>query len=135
MTIFKCEEDVNDYYCSLTHLTSLDGDTTTAEMVQFEVEILALNRMRSRVVWSESTSPWIEGGLEDLVVHFTYASWTAYELEFPITMLLTSKEENLGQAVADMMTKMIESMGAVQMAEIRLTREALDEMKRDRIGP
>ena len=114
---------------------NLDGDTITAGMVQFEVEILALNRMKSRVVWSESTSPWIEGGLEDLIVHFTYASWTAYELECPITMLLTSKEENLGQAVADMMTKMIESMGAVQMAEIRLTREALDELKRDRLGP
>jgi hypothetical protein len=104
-------------------------------LVQFEVEIQALDNMRSRVVWSESTSPWIEGALEDLVVHFTYASWTAYELECPMTLLLTSKDENLGQAVADMMTKMIETMGAIQMAEIRLTRDALDELKRDRIGP
>ncbi len=107
----------------------------TERMVQFEVEILGLDRMRSRVVWSESTSPWIEGALEDLVVHFAYASWTAYELECPMTLLLTSQDENMGQAIADMLTKMIESMGAVQMAEIRLTRAALDEMKRDRTGP
>ncbi len=104
-------------------------------LVQFEVEIAAMDRMRSRVVWSQSASPWIEGGLEDLIVHFTYASWTAYELECPMTLLLTSKEESFGQAVADIMTRMIESMGAVQMAEIRLTRDALDELKRDRIGP
>ncbi len=104
-------------------------------MVQFEVEVLALDNMRSRVVWPESSGPWIEGGLEDLVVHFTYASWTAYELGCSMTLILTSKEERFGQAVADMMTKMIESMGAVQMAEIRLTRDALDELKRDRLGP
>jgi hypothetical protein len=53
----------------------------------------------------------------------------------PAGPLLTSKEERLGQAVADMITKMVESMGAVQMAEIRLTRDALDELKRDRLGP
>src|SRR5512147_2390122 len=104
-------------------------------LVQFEVEVLALDDMKSRVVWPESSSPWIEGGLEDLMVHFTYASWTAYELGYPMTLILTSKEERLGQAVADMMTKMVESMGAVQMAEIRLTRDALDELKRDRLGP
>ncbi|HSD58404.1 MAG TPA: hypothetical protein VLB04_09500, partial [Methanotrichaceae archaeon] len=102
---------------------------------QFEVEVLALDNMKSRVVWPESSGPWIEGGLEDLVVHFTYASWTAYELGCSMTLILTSKEERFGQAVADMMTKMIESMGAVQMAEIRLTRDALDELKRDRLGP
>jgi len=104
-------------------------------LVQFEVEVLALDNMKSRVVWPESSGPWIEGGLEDLVVHFTYASWTAYELGCSMTLILTSKEERFGQAVADMMTKMIESMGAVQMAEIRLTRDALDELKRDRLGP
>jgi hypothetical protein len=52
-----------------------------------------------------------------------------------MTMILTSKDEKMGQAMADMLTKMIETMGAVQMAEIRLTRSALDELKRDRIGP
>ena len=34
-----------------------------------------------------------------------------------------------------MMTRMISAMGAVQVAEIRLTREALDEIRRDRIEP
>ncbi len=116
-------------------LSSLDGIIMAEGLVEFEVEVLALDHMKSRVVWPESSSPWIEGGLEDLVVHFTYASWTAYELECSMTLILTSKEERLGQAVANMMTKMIESMGAVQMAEIRLTRDALDELKRDRIGP
>jgi hypothetical protein len=116
-------------------LSSLDGVIMSEGLVQFEVEVLALDDMKSRVVWPESSSPWIEGGLEDLMVHFTYASWTAYELGCPMTLILTSKEERLGQAVADMMTKMVESMGAVQMAEIRLTRDALDELKRDRLGP
>ncbi len=104
-------------------------------MVQFEVEVLSLDRMKSRVIWPESAGPWIEGGLEDLVVHFTYASWTAYELECAMTLLLTSSEENLGKAVAEMMSRMVEAMGAVEMAEIRLTRDALDELKRDRIEP
>jgi hypothetical protein len=116
-------------------LSSLDGIIMAEGLVQFEVEVLALDNMKSRVVWPESSGPWIEGGLEDLVVHFTYASWTAYELGCSMTLVLTSKEERFGQAVADMMTKMIESMGAVQMAEIRLTRDALDELKRDRLGP
>lgn len=107
----------------------------TEGSVEFEVEVLALDHMRSRVVWPDSTSPWIEGGLEDLVVHFTYASWTAYELGYPMALILTSREERLGQAVADTMTKMIETMGAVQIAEIRLTRDALDELKKDRLGP
>lgn len=107
----------------------------TEGSVEFEVEVLTLDHMRSRVVWPESASPWIEGGLEDLVVHFTYASWTAYELGYPMALILTSREERLGQAVADTMTKMIETMGAVQIAEIRLTRDALDELKKDRLGP
>lgn len=107
----------------------------TKGSVEFEVEVLALDHMRSRVVWPESVSPWIEGGLEDLIVHFTYASWTAYELGYPMALILTSREERLGQAVADTMTKMIETMGAVQIAEVRLTREALDKLKKDRLGP
>ncbi len=116
-------------------MSCLDGVIVTEGLVQFEVEVLALDNTKSRVVWPESSGPWIEGGLEDLMVHFTYASWTAYELGCSMTLILTSKEERLGQAMADMMTKMIESMGAVQMAEIRLTRDALDELKRDRLGP
>jgi hypothetical protein len=34
-----------------------------------------------------------------------------------------------------MMTRMIASFGAVQMAEIRLNREAIDELRKDRIDP
>ena len=34
-----------------------------------------------------------------------------------------------------MMTRMISSMGAIQLAEIRLTPEAMDELKRGRIDP
>lgn len=104
-------------------------------IVQFEVEIQSLTKMRSRVTWPESTGPWIEGGLEDLMVHFMYAGWTAYNKDCAMSMLLTSSEESLGQAVVDMMTKMIEAMGAVQMVEMRLTRAALDELRRDRIEP
>jgi len=50
-------------------------------------------------------------------------------------MALASKEEDLGRAISDMMTRMISSMGAIQLAEIRLSRDAMDEMKRDRIEP
>jgi hypothetical protein len=50
-------------------------------------------------------------------------------------MALASKEEELGKTVSDMMTRMISTMGAIQLAEIRLTRDAMDEMKRDRLEP
>ena len=49
-------------------------------LVQFEAEIKSLNQIRSRVICAESDGPWIEGRVEDLMVHFTYASWTAYNL-------------------------------------------------------
>ena len=105
------------------------------DIVYFEVEILGLKNMRSRTVWPETTGPWIEGGLEDLMVHFTYAVWTAYNKGCAISLILTSHEESLGKALSDMMTKMIEAMGAISLAEIRLTREALEELKRDRLEP
>ena len=102
----------------------------TEGLVQFEVEIQSLTEIRSRVIWPDSEGPWIEGGMEDLMVHFTYASWTAYNLGCAMSMALASKDENLGQAISDMMTKMISSLGAIQIAEIRLTREALDELQK-----
>jgi len=49
-------------------------------LVQFEAEARSLNQIRSRVISPDSDGPWIEGGMEDLMVHFTYASWTAYNL-------------------------------------------------------
>ncbi len=104
-------------------------------IVQFEAEIQSLKEIRSRVIWPDSEGPWIQGGLEDLMVHFTYASWTAYNLGCAMSLTLSSREESLGQAVSDMMTKMISTMGAIQLAEIRLTREALDRLRRDRIEP
>jgi hypothetical protein len=52
-----------------------------------------------------------------------------------MSMALASKDENIGQAISDMMTKIISTFGAIQIAEIRLSREALDELRRDRIEP
>ncbi len=104
-------------------------------VVQFEAEVQSLTEMRSRVIWPDSEGPWIEGGLEDLMVHFTYAAWTAYNLKCAMSLALTSKDENLGKAVSEMMTKMMTAFGGVQMAEIRLTREALDALRRDRLEP
>ncbi len=104
-------------------------------LVQFEAEIQSLNQIRTRVICPDSDGPWIEGRMEDLMVHFTYASWTAYNLGCALSMALASKEEDLGQRVSEMMTRMISSMGAIQMAEVRLTRDALEELKRDRLEP
>jgi hypothetical protein len=105
------------------------------DIVYFEVEILGLKNMRSRTVWPETAGPWIEGGLEDIMVHFTYAVWTAYNKGCAISIKLTSHEERLGKALSEMMTKMIEAMGAISLAEIRLTPEALEKLKRDRLEP
>jgi len=107
----------------------------TEGIVQFEADIQALTEMRSRVIWPDSAGPWIEGGLEDLMVHFTYAAWTAHSLGCAMSMLLSSRDESLGHSISDMMTRMISAMGAIQVMEIRLTPEALDEMKRDRLEP
>ncbi|NPV63764.1 MAG: hypothetical protein HPY61_14265 [Methanotrichaceae archaeon] len=107
----------------------------TAKIVQFEAEIRDPSRIRSRVVWPDSAGPWIEGGLEDLMVHFTYAGWTAFRLGLSLSMILSSQEEQMGQTVSDMMSKLIQALGAVELAEVRLTRDALEELKRDRIEP
>jgi hypothetical protein len=104
-------------------------------LVQFEAQILSPKNIRSRVIWPDSEGPWIEGGMEDLMVHFTYANWTAYNLGCALSMALSGKDEDLGRHISDLMTRMISSMGAIQMAEIRLTPEAMDELKRDRIEP
>ena len=104
-------------------------------LVQFEAKIQSFKNIRSRVIWPDSEGPWIEGGMEDLMVHFTYASWTAYNLGCALSMALSSKDEDLGRSISDMMTRMISSMGAIQLAEIRLTPDAIDELKRDRLEP
>ena len=104
-------------------------------LVQFEAKIQSNMSIRSRVIWPDSEGPWIEGGIEDLMVHFTYAAWTAYNLGCALSMALSSRDEDLGRRVSDMMTRMISSMGAIQMAEIRLTPDAIDALKRDRIEP
>jgi hypothetical protein len=102
---------------------------------QFEAEIQSFKNIRSRVIWPDSEGPWIEGAVEDLMVHFTYASWTAYNLGCALSMALSSKDEDLGRSISDLMTRMISSMGAIQLAEIRLTPGALDELRRDRLEP
>ena len=104
-------------------------------LVQFEAEIGSPQNIRSRVIWPDSEGPWIEGRMEDLMVHFTYASWTAYNLGCALSMALSSKDENLGRSISDLMTRMISSMGAIQLAEIHLTPDATDELKKDRIEP
>ncbi|MDD2755891.1 MAG: hypothetical protein PHS80_10235 [Methanothrix sp.] len=104
-------------------------------LVQFEANIQSFRSIRSRVIWPDSESPWIEGGIEDLMVHFTYASWTAYNLGCALSMALSSKEEDIGRTISEMMTRMISSMGAIQLAEIRLTPDAMDELKRNHLEP
>ena len=104
-------------------------------LVQFEAKIHSSKSIRSRVIWPDSEGPWIEGGMEDLMAHFTYASWTAYNLGCALSMALSSKDEDLGRSISDMMTRMISSMGAIQLAEIRLTPEAMDELKGDHLEP
>jgi hypothetical protein len=113
----------------------MENAEMTAGIVQFEAEIRDHNQIRSRVVWPDSAGPWIEGGLEDLMVHFTYAGWTAFRLELSLSLILSSQEEQMGQAISDMMSKLIQALGAVELAEVRLTRDALEELKRDRIEP
>ncbi len=104
-------------------------------LVQFEAKIQSFKNIRSRVIWPDSEGPWIEGVMADLMVHFTYASWAAYNLGCALSVTLSSNDENLGRSISDMMTRMISSMGAIQLAEIRLTPGAIDELKRDRLGP
>lgn len=104
-------------------------------LVQFEVRIENIKDIRSRVIWPDSEGPWIEGGMEDLMVHFTYASWTAYNLGCALSMVVSSKDEEIGQSISDMMKRMISSMGAIKLAEIHLTPDATEELKRDRIDP
>jgi hypothetical protein len=104
-------------------------------LVQFEAEINGPKNISSRVIWPDSEGPWIDGGLEDLMVHFTYASWTAYNLGCALSMALSSKDESLGRSISDMMTRMLSSMGAIQMAEIHLTPEAAEELRKSRLEP
>jgi hypothetical protein len=104
-------------------------------LVQFEAKVQSFKCIRSRVIWPDSEGPWIEGGLEDLMVHFTYASWTAYNLGCALSIALSSKDEDLGCTISELMTRMISSMGAIQLADIRLTPDAIDELKRDHLEP
>ena len=104
-------------------------------LVQFEAKVQSLKDIRSRVIGPDSDGPWIEGGMEDLMVHFTYASWTAYNLGCALSIALSSNDEFLGRSISDQMTRIISSMGAIQLAEIRLTPGAIDELKRDRLEP
>ena len=104
-------------------------------LVQFEAVISSLKDIRSRVIWPDSEGPWIDGGMEDLMVHFTYASWTAYNLSCALSISLRSKDDNLGRSISDMMARMISSMGAIRLAEIHLTPDAEDELKGDHLEP
>lgn len=104
-------------------------------MVQFEVEIASISQIKSRIIWVESSGPWIDGSLEDLMVHFTYACWNAHMLGHALAIALASPDDQLGQFVSNMLSKTIEAMGAVQMAEIRMNRQAMDDLRRGGITP
>ncbi|MBN1323949.1 MAG: hypothetical protein JW986_08155 [Methanotrichaceae archaeon] len=104
-------------------------------MVQFEVEILSYSRIRSRILWPDSHSPWMEGCLEELVVHCTYAAWTAYLQGMPLVQLLKSPDDSVGHAISDILTRTMESMGAALIGEIRMNGEAFDELRRSHIEP
>lgn len=108
---------------------------TPGGIVQFEVEVVSFSQIRSRVVWPESSSPWIEGGMEDLMVHFTYATWTSYMMGCAMSLALASQEEVLGQTISDMMTHTVEAMGGIELGEIRMTRQALDEVRDEHTEP
>jgi hypothetical protein len=105
------------------------------KIVQFEVEITNMALIRSRVSWPDSSGPWIEGGLEDLMVHFTYACWNAYMLGYAVSIALASGNDQFGQVVSNMLSKTIEAMGAIQMAEIRMNRQAMDDLKKGGTTP
>lgn len=105
----------------------------TDNMVQFETEIRDMTDIRSRIIWPDSTGPWIEGGLEELMVHFAYAAWTAHNRQCAVSLILSSSDREIGLTISDMLTRLIEAMGAIQIGEIRLNKEAYEELKRDRI--
>jgi len=104
-------------------------------IIQFEVEATNMAQIRSRVSWPESSGPWIEGGLEDLMVHFTYACWNAYMLGYAISLALASGNDQFGQAVSSKLSKTIEAMGAIQVAEIRMNRQAMDDLRKGGTPP
>lgn len=104
-------------------------------MINFEAEIKDYSRVRSRIVWTESSSPWIEGGLEDLMVHFAYAGWTAYQTGSALSLHLTSHDEDLGATISRMLSRTMEAMGGVEMGEIRMNQEAMESIRRDHIDP
>lgn len=104
-------------------------------IIQFEVEIFTMAQSKSRLIWPETTGPWIDGGIEDLLVHFTYACWNAYKLGYAVTIALASGNDQLGQAVSSMLSKTIEAMGGVQMAEIRMDRQAMDDLRKGGVTP
>lgn len=104
-------------------------------IVQFEAEVTNMSLMRSRVIWQTSSGPWIEGALEDLMVHFAYACWNAYMLGYALSIALASQDDQLGQFVSNMLSKTIEAMGAVQMVEISMNRQAMDDLRRGGTTP
>jgi hypothetical protein len=104
-------------------------------IIQFEVEVASMTQMKSRLVWPEISGPWIDGGIEDLMVHFTYACWNAYRLGCALTIALASGDDQLGQAVSNMLSKTIEAMGGMQMAEIRMNSQAMDDLRKGGVTP
>ena len=71
-------------------------------IIQFEVEITDMARIRSRVSWPDSSGPWIEGGLEDLMVHFAYACWSAYRLGHAVSLALAKTGKRIAARMAMM---------------------------------
>jgi hypothetical protein len=103
--------------------------------VRFEVEIRGYSGIKSRVVWPEAEGPWIEGELEDAMLHFIYAGWTAFKKKCAISLSIVSSDESVGIAISEMLSRTIEALGAVEVGEIRMNQEAINSLRRDRIEP
>ncbi len=103
--------------------------------MRFEVEIDDPTVMRSRIVWPNAEGPWIEGGVDELMVHFAYAIWSAYNTAWAFSLVISSRYAELGIEISKYLSKLICSMGAVEISEIRMDENALKELKNSRIEP
>ncbi|WP_348531357.1 hypothetical protein [Methanothrix sp.] len=111
------------------------GDGSLDGMIVFEVEIEDPTVMRSRIIWPTAEGPWIEGGVDELVVHLIYAMWSAYNTAWALSLVISSRYADLGISVSESLSKLICTLGAVEISEIRMDKNALEELRNSRIEP
>lgn len=104
-------------------------------LIIFEVEIEEPTVIRSRIIWPNAEGPWIEGGVDELVVHLIYAIWSAYNTAWALSLVISSRYADLSISISESLSKLICSLGAVEISEIRMDRNALEELRKDRIEP